>query len=70
LRRKAQRIERTGALSLRSGGSGNPIYTAKLQILHEDFPQYIHDNTEDEFTHQNFLNACLAPKRADTVSLE
>src|SRR5712692_6843441 len=52
------------------GGSGNPIYTAKLQNLDGDMPQYIHDNTEDEFTHQNFLNAYLAFKGADTVSLE
>jgi hypothetical protein len=52
------------------GGSGNPIYTAKLQNLDEDMPQYIHDNTEDEFTHQNFLNAYLASKGAGTVSLE
>jgi len=52
------------------GGSGNPIYTAKLQVLDEDMPQYIHDNTEDEFTHQNFLNAYLASKGADTVNLD
>ena len=32
--------------------------------------QYIHDNTEDEFTHQNFINAYLASKGADTVNLE
>src|SRR5438128_6112326 len=31
---------------------------------------YIHDNTDDEFTHQNFLNAYLASKGADTVNLE
>jgi hypothetical protein len=52
------------------GGSGSPIYTAKLQNLDADFPQYIHDNTEDEFTHENFINAYLASKGADTVSLE
>jgi hypothetical protein len=52
------------------GGSGNPIYTAKLQVLDGDMPQYIHDNTEDEFTHQNFLNAYLASKGAATVSLD
>jgi hypothetical protein len=33
-------------------------------------PQYIHDNTDDEFTHQNFLNAYLVSKGADPVSLE
>ena len=52
------------------GGSGNPVYTAKLENLDADMPQYIHDNTEDEFTHQNFINAYLASKGADTVRLE
>ena len=42
-----------------SGGSGNPTYTSKLQVLDADFPQYIHDNTDDEFTHFTFLNAYL-----------
>ncbi len=32
--------------------------------------QYIHDNTDDEFTHQNFLNAYLASKGAETVDLD
>src|SRR5260370_41746854 len=31
--------------------------------------QYIHDNTEDEFTHQNFLNAYLVSKGAQPVHL-
>src|SRR5215471_17195020 len=52
------------------GGSGNPAYTAALQVLDGDMPQYIHDNTDDEFTHQNFLNAYLVSKGADPVSLE
>jgi len=52
------------------GGSGIPAYTAALQKLDMDMPEYIHDNTDDEFTHQNFLNAYLASKGADTVSLE
>jgi hypothetical protein len=52
------------------GGSGNPAYTAALAVLDEDMAQYIHDNTDDEFTHQNFLNAYLASKGADTVDLE
>jgi hypothetical protein len=51
-------------------GSGNPAYTAALSVLDSDMAQYIHDNTDDEFTHQNFLNAYLASKGADTVSLE
>src|SRR6266481_7229604 len=33
------------------GGSGNPAYTAALEMLDGDMDQYIHDNTEDEFTH-------------------
>jgi hypothetical protein len=52
------------------GGTGNPIYTAALQNLDEDMPQYIHDNTEDEFTHENFINAYLTSKGAAAVSLE
>src|SRR6266852_7338739 len=52
------------------GGSGNPAYTAALEVLDADMAQYVHDNTDDEFTHQNFLNAYLASKGADTVSLE
>jgi len=52
------------------GGSGNPEYTAALEVLDADMAQYVHDNTDDEFTHQNFLNAYLASKGADTVNLE
>src|SRR5713101_4365197 len=50
------------------GGSGNPAYTAAIQMLDSDMAQYIHDNTDDEFTHQNFLNAYLISKGADPVS--
>jgi len=52
------------------GGSGNPAFTAALAVLDEDMAQYVHDNTDDEFTHQNFLNAYLASKGAATVNLE
>jgi hypothetical protein len=52
------------------GGSGNPIYTAALQVLDSDMPQYIHDNTDDEITHFAFLNAYLASKGKTTVDLE
>src|SRR3989442_10782267 len=51
------------------GGSGSAPYTAALKVLDGDMDQYIHDNTEDEFTHQNFINAYLALKGADTVDL-
>jgi ferritin-like protein len=52
------------------GGSGNAPYTSALAVLDEDMAQYIHDNTDDEFTHQNFLNAYLLSKGAEPVSLE
>src|SRR5712671_6639180 len=52
------------------GGSGSPLYTAALQVLDGDMSQYIHDNTEDEFTHETFINAYLASKGADIVDLE
>jgi hypothetical protein len=52
------------------GGSGNPVYTKALQVLDEDMDQYIHDNTEDEFTHFTFINAYLVAKGADPVNLD
>ena len=52
------------------GGSGNPKYTAAIAMLDLDMAQYIHDNTDDEATHQRFLNAYLASKGAARVSLE
>jgi Ferritin-like domain len=51
-------------------GSGNPAYTSALSVLDADMAQYVHDNTDDEFTHQNFLNAYLESKGAEAVSLE
>jgi hypothetical protein len=52
------------------GGTGNPAYTAALSVLDDDMPQYIHDNTDDEFTHFEFLNAYLASKGAEPVNLD
>src|SRR5438270_48348 len=52
------------------GGSGNPDYTAALAVLDADMAQYIHDNTEDELTHEVFINAYLASKGADIVNLD
>jgi hypothetical protein len=51
-------------------GSGNPAYTAALAVLDEDMAVYVHDNTDDEVTHQNFLNAYLESKGAAPVNLE
>jgi hypothetical protein len=52
------------------GGSGNPAYTKALKVLDGDMDQYIHDNTEDEFTHFTFLNAYLVSKGAQPVHLD
>ena len=52
------------------GGSGSAPYTAALEVLDEDMPQYIHDNTEDEFTHFTFLNAYLVAHGAAPANLD
>ena len=52
------------------GGSGSPGYIAALKVLDGDMDQYIHDNTEDEFTHFTFINAYLVSKGADPVNLD
>jgi hypothetical protein len=52
------------------GGSGSPGYIAALEVLDGDMPQYIHDNTDDEFSHFTFLNAYLIFKGADPVNLD
>ncbi len=50
--------------------AGNPLYTAALQLLDADMSQYIFDNTDDEISHQQFINAYLASRGGDTVNLE
>src|SRR6266478_8606968 len=52
------------------GGSGSKLYTKALSRLDSDMDQYIHDNTEDEFTHFTFINAYLISKGAKTVNLD
>src|SRR5437764_846382 len=52
------------------GGSGNPAYSEALSVLDEDMAQYIHDNTENEMTHELFLNAYLEAHGAATVNLD
>jgi hypothetical protein len=49
---------------------GNPLYTAALEILDGDMAQYIHDNTDDEFTHASFLEKYLESKGAEAVDLD
>jgi hypothetical protein len=53
---------------LPTGGSG--AYTTALNNLDADMSQYIHDNTDDEFSHRDFLNAYLAANGADPVNLD
>jgi len=52
------------------GGTGNKPYTDQLNMIDGDMSQYIHDNTEDEFTHFNFINEYLEMKDVEPVSLE
>jgi len=52
------------------GGSGSPAYTAAISFLDGDMAQYIHDNTEDEMTHELFINAYLVSKGAEPVNLD
>jgi hypothetical protein len=52
------------------GGTGNTLYTDALNVLDEDMSQYVHDNTDDEITHHQFLNAYLAAHGAAQVNLD
>src|SRR5207253_2369065 len=51
------------------GGSGIAKYTAAIEVLDEDMAVYIHDNTDDEITHHQFLNAYLVSKGAAPANL-
>lgn len=46
-----------------------PLYVTGLEQLDGDMPQYIVDNTDDEFSHEAFLKAYLESKGADVVDL-
>jgi hypothetical protein len=48
---------------------GSQAYMQALLPLDGDMSQYIHDNTEDELTHENFINKYLVSKGADPVDL-
>jgi hypothetical protein len=45
-------------------------YRAGLEILDEDQPQYISDNTDDEMSHVSFLNAYLHSKGKQGVNFD
>src|SRR5215469_3698523 len=52
------------------GGSGIADYTKALSKLDSDMAQYIHDNTDDEITHHQFLNAYLVANGAAPANLD
>lgn len=52
------------------GGTGNAPYTAALAVLDSDMAQYVHDNTEDEYTHFGFINAYLVAHGAAAANLD
>ena len=49
---------------------GSTAYANAVAQLDPDMSQYIHDNTEDELSHETFLNAFLVSKGHDPVSLD
>ena len=49
---------------------GNAAYQAALQVLDSDMPTYLNQNTRDEFTHRDFLNAYLESKGQQGINLE
>jgi len=58
------------ATSERPDDGRNPAYIAALENLDGDMPQYISDNTDDEESHQEFINAYLVSKGHAPVDLE
>jgi len=48
----------------------NGFYVSALENLDSDMPQYISDNTDDEESHQKFINGYLMSKGQRPVSLE
>src|SRR6266516_1904624 len=52
------------------GGSGNEAYTDALEVIEDEMRDYIHDNTDDEITHHQFLNAYLVSKGAPPANLD
>lgn len=49
---------------------GNSAFIKDIVKLDGDMSQYIHDNTEDELSHEEFINAYLISKGFDPVSLD
>jgi Ferritin-like domain len=51
------------------GGHGNEAYSDALEVIEDEMGDYIHDNTDDEITHHQFLNAYLVSKGAPPANL-
>src|SRR6266545_5628005 len=52
------------------GGHGNEAYTEALEVIEDEMGDYIHDNTDDEITHHQFLNAYLVSRGAPPANLD
>src|SRR6476469_4020310 len=50
-------------------GHGNPAYKEALEVIEDEMGDYIHDNTDDEITHHQFLNAYLVSRGATPAIL-
>ncbi len=62
-----QQYNELGGVGATNGPS--QLYITALSQLDGDMSQYIADNTDDELSHELFINAYLASKGADTVDL-
>jgi Ferritin-like domain len=51
------------------GGHGNPAYIEALEVIEDEMRDYIHDNTDDEISHHQFLNAYLVERGAAPANL-
>ncbi len=51
------------------GGHGNPAYIEALELIEDEMRDYIHDNTDDEISHHQFLNAYLVSRGAPPANL-
>src|SRR3984893_18367250 len=60
-----QQYSELGGIDAASSG-----YTAGLLQLDSDMPQHISDNTDDEISHVQFLNAYLQSKGEEPVNLD
>ncbi len=50
--------------------NGNDAYMAALEVIEDENPQYIADNTDDELSHATFLNAYIASVGGQPVNLD